>query len=368
MLAGWLDGPPDEAAAVIAEWGPDDWTDLRRVVTFQGLAAHLARVLPGSAIAASIQPATLDWLAGQAAQNARRIERMHEELNAILAAADVAGIEVMPLKGAVLTTVPGLDPAVRPMADLDLLVRPGDRERMATVLTGLGYARDADDAPHPTHDVFLDPGAGRVVAHEGEHPDNPRRVELHTEVKRHLWALASDDDLTGMLWRDARRADVVGRPASVPAPQALLAHLAIHATSDLLVGRGRLVQWLDLGAVAPAIGEFAGMPHPRVVYPSLRLTARALPIATAGTAEDLAALERNVPDRLVRWAARVSLDARCGLTTGRRPDAPASLGARWERWRPEPWRLAVAFGERPLPVALGLYGRTVIERVRTRHR
>jgi Uncharacterised nucleotidyltransferase len=367
-LAGWLEGPPEDRAAVLATWRPDDWSAFRRVVTVQGLAPHLARILPTSPVAAAVQPATLDWLAGQADQNARRIGRMHQELAAILAAAATAGIEVMPLKGAILTTLPGTDPARRPMADLDLLVHPGDREPLAAVLTGLGYAREPDDAPHPTHDVFLDPSRARVPGHDGEHPDNPRRVEVHVEVKRHLWGWATDDDLTDTLWRNSVRDVILGQPASVPERRALLAHLAIHATCDLLVGRGRLVQWLDLGSVAPVVTGFDTLPHPRVAYPSLRLAARALPGAMAGAGSELAALERNVPPRLARWASAVTLDAQCGLTKGRPPDAPARFGARWERWRPERWRLDVAYGDVGLPTAMTRYGRMVIARTLGRYR
>ena len=45
-LAGWLEGPPQESAAVVASWGPDTWSVVRRVVTFHGLAPHLARTVP----------------------------------------------------------------------------------------------------------------------------------------------------------------------------------------------------------------------------------------------------------------------------------------------------------------------------------
>lgn len=370
-LADWLEGPPPERAAVVATWGPETWSAFRRVVTFHGLAPHLARMVPTSAIAGSVPPATLDWLAGQADLNARRIARMHDELAAILGAAASAGIEVMPLKGALLTTLPDLDLSRRPMADLDLLVHPGDQGRMAAVLEGLGYRRAPEDAPHPTHDVFIDPGGDRVPR-AGEHPDNPRRVELHIEVKRHLWGWAIDDDLTAALWSGARTGEVLGRPASLPRPADFLAHLAIHASSDLLVGRGRLVQWLDLGTVAPGVGgnggpdAFSDLPHARLAYPSMRLAARALPRTMPAELVDLAPLEREVPARLVRWAATVPLDARAGLTTGRPPDAPATIGARWERWRPDRWRLDVAYGDVALPLALVRHGRTVIARARDR--
>ncbi len=289
---------------------------------------------------------------------------MHGELAAILARAATAGIEVMPLKGALLTTMAGARATARPMADLDLLVHPADRVGLGAVLAGLGYRHVPEANPRPTHDVFLDPGGGQVVSSVGEHPDNPRPVEVHVEVKRHLWGWVDDDDLTAALWDGARAGEILGQRAAIPRADVLFAHLAIHASSDLLSGRGRLVQWLDLASVAPLAGDLATMPHPRLAFPSLRLATRALPDAMA--ALDLAWLTDHVPGRLARWAATVPLDHHCGLTAGRPPTEPSGLGARWERWRPDRWRLAVAYGDVPLPVALARHGRTVI--ARTRHR
>ena len=269
----------------------------------------------------------------------------------------------MPLKGALLTTMdrPHPSPADGRPRPARPPGRPGGARRDPR---GLGYRHVPEANPRPTHDVFLDPGGGRIVSFEGEHPDNPRRVEVHVEVKRHLWGWVDDDDLTAALWAGARSGEILGQRAAIPRADALFAHLAIHASSDLLSGRGRLVQWLDLGSMAPLAGDLATLPHPRLAFPALRLAARALPDAMA--ALDLAWLAEQVPGRLGRWAATVPLDHRCGLTTGRPPTEPSGLGARWERWRPDRWRLAVAYGDVPLPVALARHGRTVIARTRDR--
>jgi hypothetical protein len=363
-LASWLETPDRGDRTVVASWSPRHWSAFRRVVAMHGLAPHLVLSLPSSTLADLVPTDTFDWLAEQDGLNRRRIERMHGDLAAILGAAATAGIEVMPLKGALLTTMPGADASRRPMADLDLLVHPADRAGLGAVLEALGYRHAPEANPRPTHDVYLDPGGGRVVSFDGEHPDNPRRVEVHVEVVRHLWGWVDDDDLTAALWIGARSGEVLGRPATIPRPEALFAHLAIHASSDLLVGRGRLVQWLDLARLAPRAGDLTTMPHPRLAYPALRLAARALPDAMAGV--DLHGLVVQAPDRLVRWATTVPLDHRCGLTTGRPPTEPSGFGARWERWRPDPWRLAVAYGDAPLPIALARHARTVIARTRDR--
>jgi len=361
-LARWLEAPRDGATP--PGWSArdvDDWPAWRRAVTVQGLAAHLAHGPVAAAAAASLPPTEVAWLYEQDERNTARLRRLHDDLARILAAAAGRSLEVMPLKGALLTTMPGEDPYRRPMADLDLLVRPADRAAGARLLTELGWRHVPEHAPRPTHDTFV-AGDGRVVDPVGEHPDNPRRIDLHTEVKRHLWGWVDDDDLTPYLWAGATRSSVLGEPATVPTIAALFAHLAIHASSDLLVGRGRLVGWVDLGRLAARAPWPADVPHPRVAYPALRLAARAQPSLMGGL--DLAALEAStVPSALARWAASVPLDDRCGLSLGRPPDRPSSTGARWERWRPARWRLAVAYGDQPLPIGLARHGALVARRL-----
>ena len=363
-LAKWLEAPDRGDRAAVAAWDRDRWTTFGRVVSMHGLAPHLARLLPSSRLAPAVPADVMQSLREQAVLNRRRIDRMHAELEAILRAAATAGVEVMPLKGALLSTMAGTDPGRRPMADLDLLGHPGDRTVLGRVLAGLGYRHTREANPRPTHDVFLDPGGDRVVSFDGEHPDNPRRVEVHVEVKRHLWGWVDDDDLTATLWTGATRGDVLGHPATIPRRAALFAHLAIHASSDLLAGRGRLVQWLDLAELAALAGDQSQIPHPRLAYPALRLASRAFPDAMAVL--DLDAVAAAAPETLIRWAATVPLDRRAGLTTGRLPSEPSAVGARWERWRPDRWRLAVAYGGAPLPLALARHGRTVIARTRDR--
>ena len=183
--------------------------------------------------------------------------------------------------------------------------------------------------------------------------------------------LGDDDDLTGALWGGARPGEVLGQPASLPRPADLFAHLAIHATSDLLVGRGRLVQWLDLAVVAPDVGDLGTSARSRTrASPTRRCASRSGPCRARWPPASSTSPRSSVrvPARLVRWAGSVPLDHRCGLTAGRPPDAPASLAARWERWRPERWRLAVAYGDVALPVALARHAGTVIGRIRDRGR
>ncbi|HET9436248.1 MAG TPA: nucleotidyltransferase family protein, partial [Candidatus Limnocylindrales bacterium] len=338
----------------------------RRLLAAHGVAPHLARAVAARPIIDVLPDALRTWIDDQDHANVERIERLHGELAAALRAFSAAGLPVMPLKGSILSTRAGADPYRRPMADVDILVRPADLEAARSVLAGLGYRRRPEGGRRPTHDTFERPGTDRVVSADGEHPDNPRPIELHVEVKRHLWGWVDDDNLTAFLWREAGPGTVLGEPAMLPSDRALLAHLAIHATSDLLVGRGRLVQWLDLadlaesGGSALPVDEIGSVPHPRLVLPSLRLAARRLPDRFREL--DLAPLEARVPGGLARWSATVALDSHAGLQAARLgPNDMATWGGRWSRWAPSRWRLAVAYGDQPLPIALLRHGARLIQ-------
>lgn len=78
-----------------------------------------------------------------------------EELRAVLRTATEAGIDVMPLKGAELAPAYYPTPALRPLSDLDLLVRPRDVARMGHLLQQRGYA-EVDHAPSYVEDEQLE--------------------------------------------------------------------------------------------------------------------------------------------------------------------------------------------------------------------
>ncbi|TAJ99873.1 MAG: hypothetical protein EPO36_10545 [Chloroflexota bacterium] len=380
-IGGWLEGVIRPATGPDAGTVPDLDDPriahaLRRLIVVHGLAPALVRDRNASAVGLRLPDDLRAWLAIEDEHNRRRIERLLGELGAALQAFAAAGVAIMPLKGAILATRPGADPFRRPMADLDFLARPGDLEAARATLVALGYRRRPDRTRRPTHDTFERPGNEAVVSVDGEHPDNPRRIELHTEVRRHLWGWVDDDDLTDHLWAEAVEATVLGEPAFLPSDRAFTAHLAIHATSDLLVGRGRLIQWLDLAEVAGdvvagqdlAAEDLARAPHPRLVLPALRLAVRRLPGRfPPGGPAGLDRLEAVVPDRLARWANRVPLDTHAGLGAGgSAPGDASTMGERWARWAPYPWRLAVAHGDSPLAVAALRHARHVLGMARRR--
>jgi hypothetical protein len=139
-VLGWLNGPADPAiAAQVAGWDEVDWEAARWVVQVHGVAPLLGRTSAGWADWGVLSPRLREYVATQHDRSAARVGLLLGDLAEVLAAFDSAGIESMPLKGALLAARYYPAPGLRPMNDLDLLVRPHDEARALAALEGLGY-------------------------------------------------------------------------------------------------------------------------------------------------------------------------------------------------------------------------------------
>jgi hypothetical protein len=150
-------------------------------------------------------------------------------------AAAGAGITFMPLKGAILAVDYYLAPALRPMSDLDLLVRMEDLEGMGRLLGTLGY-REVDPPPSYVEDRRLDRASREhqwVTARNGLSVLVEYRAEPLEPAVARLADL--DDDFTATLRQHAAAIWTRARPASDQAsvglrmsPEDLLLHVVIH--------------------------------------------------------------------------------------------------------------------------------------------
>jgi hypothetical protein len=227
-----------------------------------------------------------------------------------------AGVRCLPLKGGWLAES-GLADGSRPAADLDVFVPAAHTRGALAVLSRLGYLEHGSTARH----VRLVPGGLDVVVDaRGEHPNNPRPVEVHPRVSASFRGLTLD--LTdSVLNGDAE-------PVGLPAPVAL-AHLAAHASVDGLARRLRLLQLDDLTRAARALSsddwscllELAPTSHEaRFLWPSLALAARHVAAPVPSWALDT--LGARVPARLLAWVDGVDPDA---LSRAARGDARRAL-------------------------------------------
>ncbi len=137
----------DQPAA--AEWQaltPADWQAAPSVAREQGLAPLLYHKLGMLTLAEGISPAARQRLeelrtslAGDYYASSAQNQLLYAEFGRALKALAAANIPALALKGAILAATLYDDIALRPMNDLDLLVRRADLEAAAQVIVALGY-------------------------------------------------------------------------------------------------------------------------------------------------------------------------------------------------------------------------------------
>ena len=212
-------------------------------VSTQGLTALVAGLRDLEAL-----PAPLSAFLFEEIPFARaRANRLLETLAATVEVLRAAGVEVVALKGAALAFFHYPDPALRPMGDLDLLLRdPGDLARATKVLEKAGWRALFDT---PRHRVFARPDE-RIARPASEDPANPVRIEIHTSFR--LPVLGRVYDASAALRADAETRDLAGTPVAIAAGDALLTHLLFHAAEDFAGNGIRGIQAHDFRLLAGA--------------------------------------------------------------------------------------------------------------------
>jgi hypothetical protein len=225
-------------------------------ISTQGLTALVAGLPSASALPAPLSAFLLEEIPFARA----RAKRLRETLGAVVLALRAAGVEVVALKGAVLAFFHYPDPALRPMGDLDLLLKdPRDLARATSALTEAGWRALLDT---PRHRVFVRPDE-RVVRPAAEHPDNPIRVEIHTSFR--LPVLGRIYDASALLRAEAGTRDLAGTAVNVAAGRALLTHLLFHAAEDFAGNGIRGIQAFDFRLLAKAkVGDETGALAPEI--------------------------------------------------------------------------------------------------------
>jgi hypothetical protein len=267
VLAGWLRNPEVGDPG----FSEDEWKVLPAAARVHGVGPRLASILAG---ASWVPPEVAGWIEDEAALNLQRTGLMCREGVEILDSAATAGIEVLPLKGLALAAwLPRLDH--RPMADLDLLVRPDHAHSLRELLVELGYPTRVSKAKH---DEYLRVSGRRVVSLEHEHPDNPRPVDVHLRCGESFARYRVD--LTEETWSSAVEATIGAAPVKAPAVEAIWIHLVVHAAWQWWFGGGRMVQLLDLVELLPWVPDPAAAlapVDPRIALLALEPAERLLP-------------------------------------------------------------------------------------------
>ncbi len=226
------------------------WTEAHRAAAERAIEVHgvgplLHRTL-GSRPAGRAGDSLRAFVAHTAALNTARAAVWRTELDRVLQAARAHAVPVLPLKSAALVLGGLDDPALRPTADIDLLVAPEAIDRAGRAWLDLGYALEG---VAPSHRLYYLHRLGTAARSPfGEDPGNPLRLDVHTSVRKSM--IVASADPTPALWAEAAPAPGAAAPAQLPSPAALLLHLAAHAANDLFFGAARWLTLRDLRLAA----------------------------------------------------------------------------------------------------------------------
>jgi len=226
-----LGGGPDTASD--PPWR-DDPEGFLALVERERVGPLLHRALASAdLVPASIRNALVDSYRATALRNLVRLHYLGE----CLASLAGAGIEVVVLKGAALAEAVYGNIALRPMVDIDLLVRRDDVEQTCAVLGGLGFFPGREETQ-----------PGVLIENENELLLSRHRGLLRDDIDLH-WSLIDSPFYQEQLamrwfWESARHRDFGDARALTLGPEALLLHLCAHLA--LHHGGSGLLWWNDI--------------------------------------------------------------------------------------------------------------------------
>jgi hypothetical protein len=314
IVCGWID--PQQHGAIgeqCASWDAAAWEAARWATQVHGIGPLLAECLRHSGSWSLLATEFTAYLEEQYRLNGQRSAILLGDLQALSEAAEDSGVVLVPLKGAALASRFYTDPALRPLADLDLLIRPQDGNVFDALLLKLGYQRGASTE---RHQVYTCSPQGKIVSTRGEHPHNPRSVELHHQLIEAFWGIRYD--MTAAAWQGITT--ITGVPGKHLLPDRLLEHLLIHCATDLIACKARLIRLYDIRLVAAHVDDQGwqrmvsnaeGQGQQRLLYASLVLAERYHgQIAPRWVIDQLG---RGTPTALCRYLAEAPL-AQMALT------------------------------------------------------
>lgn len=228
---------------------------------YAGLAAGGLGGLP-SGLAESLSRA----YARQLAHNHLVLAEMRRVLQAL------QGVDVMVAKGLALAAVYYRDPGIRPTADIDLIIRYADFERVAAALARLEYSAKADYQEKLElycHVTFEREAAAGVP------------VEAHWSLGRDFPSTPDD----AALWQGAQTADIGGVSVRTLSTENHLLQAALHLAHHAVFGGYPSLLWLadvallsrQQGLCWQSVGSSAAeQGFARAAYLSLALSERLL--------------------------------------------------------------------------------------------
>ena len=164
-------------------------------------------------------------------------DSMFKSLYEVLEVFHKAGIKVLLLKGSHLAQFVYQDAGVRPMGDIDILVRKEDLSKAENLLLQMGYENQQENAKAGSHHLHLPYFI---------HPEGKVYLELHWTITKPIWKF--NIDIEG-IWERAKAVKKDGIDMLVFSLEGLLLYLSLHATYQHHLMTLGLVPFCDIAAI-----------------------------------------------------------------------------------------------------------------------
>lgn len=176
--------------------------------------------------------------------NLARNLTLFQELRRILKVLSNAGIKAMVLKGAALAETVYGNPALRPMSDLDLLIRKEDFMKAERQLLDLGYSLATIEFSKWYAERF---GGGRLYV---KMAGFPMYVDIHWNITTPSVKLDNDKRYAEIdrIWNEARPMKVAGVDTLSMPVEDLILHISVHLAAHHL--QFRLIWLKDICELA----------------------------------------------------------------------------------------------------------------------
>jgi Uncharacterised nucleotidyltransferase len=330
------------AALVPGDPGAAAWAAVRPRIDVDHLPGELHRLIPllsKALTARGIDDPELPRLKGVYQFSWYRNQLLFTDGAALLSALEAAGVATMLLRGAAMAVAYHGDAGVRPMNDLDVLVRAGDMDRARRVAEAEGWRLVAGSEPFE-----------RREAAAALRNDQGRVIRLHWQPSRNVAPEAGSEPM----WQ--RAIEITFRDTATRVPSAA-DHLVYACIDGARANSGSTLRWVTDGSVLigavpgldwDAVVSEAGRHHVSLlVGEALRYLVEALDVDLPhGAVEALAATPTTPRERLAH---------RLSLTTSPRVASAAEVLGRFTRLTADlPLSRAVATAPAFLQTMLGV--------------
>ncbi len=290
----------DETPCFSGEVSAARWNGITRYYCDNGLAGFALQALGNLEIAIpDCLRAELKTASSRTAASNLHLEARFGEVARTF---NQAGIDILALKGCVLTRQVYKRCDLRPMVDIDVMLRPEEALEGCRLFERMGYSKGAD---------LLRPDFFPRFYYEVEYHSNeqlPVKFDVHARPFRagRYRTIIPDDGF----WHGAVRMNVGPGWVLVPSPERMLVHLCCHAA---LHGASRPLWLLDIKYYARTLTQIQwndflqlarrwNLAHP-VLFAFKRAEAMFGRIVPGDIAEELECLPVSWKDRLTLWQA-----------------------------------------------------------------